>query len=182
MSIVLTARANQFRLREGQKFEIEIFEDGSLNFLDYDIAYDEGGLEFGYPKTEAIKLRELWFSDPGAAISIHFDIPDNILALLAHDYSEHVYYIIEVYKLNSAAEVHTYTHAARLAEQAHRIAIRVMTDKDPAPYGLETVARISAIAAALYEREKFDAAKKTEQDWQRRHFVEVVEKLYGEEP
>jgi hypothetical protein len=194
MSIIIEVAASNFRLTESQRrrFEVEIFGDGWMEFLDYNIEDDEALAEFGYPDTDAMNLRGLWFSHPGTVIARHMDLPDKLLIDLANDYSSHVDYIARSYRSGLIPESLNHAHAAGMVEDAEHIALRAMNGKEPPGYSLEQIASLSAVSAAFYaapgpynqdhNEDKFNAAKKVEQDWQRRHFVELVEKFYGEEP
>lgn len=75
---------------EGKTFEVEISHDGSLEFLDYDIEYDQAAAEFGYPVTVAMKLLEAWNLDPVEVIVKRMDMPIRYIAHLAMDWAEHV--------------------------------------------------------------------------------------------
>jgi hypothetical protein len=58
---------NQYQFRsDGQTVTVEITDDGNLVFIDHDLAYDIGSIEFGYKPTTAALLSELWGnSNPG---------------------------------------------------------------------------------------------------------------------
>jgi hypothetical protein len=84
MSIIVTAKFNS------QDFEVEVFHDGHLEFLDYDIEYDKACLEFKYPETSALKLLKTWDDNAPLVISELMQIHINYIALLALDWAEHV--------------------------------------------------------------------------------------------
>jgi hypothetical protein len=195
MSILIKVAASRFILTKTKHrgFEVEILDDGRMIFLDYNIKHDQAALEFGYPETAATLLLKRWRDSPASVIWGHMDLPDEIYISLAEDYADHVAHITSTYQKGLLPQEPNFAHAAGMAEDAENIAIRATQGKEPPGYALEQVASLSANAAGFcayrYSRtrssdsdEKFDAAKKPEQDWQRRHFVEVMEKAYGETP
>ena len=194
MSIVIEVTATRFKLTKDQakRFKVEILDDGQMVILDYDIEYDQAALEFGYPETAATLLLKKWLDSPASVMWGHMDLPDEILISLAEDYADHVAHITRAYQKGLLPQESNFAHAAGMAEDAEAIANRARMGKEPPGYAMEVVARASAnavgfcaqtdLSTANYNQERFNAARKAEQDWQRRHFVEVMEKVYGEKP
>jgi hypothetical protein len=40
----------------GENLQVEVYDDMSFEFLDYNLTHDLAALEFGYPETPAIEL------------------------------------------------------------------------------------------------------------------------------
>ena len=74
-----------------QRFDIKIDDDLDINFLDYDIQYDQAAYEFGYSRTPAIDLLERWGKNPVEMIIRYFGLSRNQVVLLAADWAEHVW-------------------------------------------------------------------------------------------
>ena len=190
MSILIKVAASRFVFTKPnyRVFEVEILDDGRMIFLNYNITHDQAALEFGYPETNATLLLKRWRDSPASVMWGRMDLPDEIYISLVNDYAEHVAYINKAHQDSLALPGQTYVYAMELAEEAKAIAVSVTEGKDLPGYGLETVARISATAAAIYavpypespkDVEISEAAERAERDWQRRHFVELLEKFYG---
>lgn len=75
--------------------KVVITSEGEMYFPDYDITYDEGCLEFGYPKTEALELRDRWDDNPLDTIYKEIGVPWFVKAWLALETAEHVFPILE---------------------------------------------------------------------------------------
>jgi hypothetical protein len=110
MSVIVTAQFGD------QEFEVEIFHDGGLEFLDYDLAYDRAAFEFGYPVTNAIKLLNKWKSEPIDTIKRQFHSPGinmfNILDKVRDDWFEYVIELIKeghTFNINAGLELKNQT-------------------------------------------------------------------------
>ena len=92
MSVIVTANF------EGETFEVEIFNDGSLDFPDHDITYDQTVAALGGKKPATLKLYEYWHASVGCpldVISSHIELPIGYFLKLASDWVDHVLYIYE---------------------------------------------------------------------------------------
>lgn len=69
---------------------IEITREGEISFPDHDIEYDRAMVEFGEPKTPAVRVFERWRSTPGVVIATTDSIDSEIMTLIACDWAEHV--------------------------------------------------------------------------------------------
>lgn len=69
---------------------IEITRDGGISFPDRDIEYDLAMMEFGEPKTQAIRVFEKWKSTPGVVIATTDSVDDETMTLVVCDWAEHV--------------------------------------------------------------------------------------------
>lgn len=75
----------------GEDLQVEVHDDMSLDFLDYDLECDEAALEFGYPETHALELAHHWVENP-VNVAIRYMIPydDTHIKGLTLDFAEHV--------------------------------------------------------------------------------------------
>jgi hypothetical protein len=75
----------------GEDLQVEVYDDMSFEFLDYNLTHDQAALEFGYPETPAIELANAWVESP-INIAIRHMIPydDTRIKGLALDFAEHV--------------------------------------------------------------------------------------------
>ena len=83
MSVIATATFDD------QSFEVEVFRDGSLEFLDQDLQYDAAAVEFGYAQTPALKFKQEWDCNAPKAIIDYIPLSFEHLVLLGVDWAEH---------------------------------------------------------------------------------------------
>jgi hypothetical protein len=89
---------------DGETLQIEVTRGGELIFLDHDIKYDLGQIEFGYPKTDAAEIHESWREDRVGTLLTRLlpgEIEEKTIALIAIEWAEHVLPIFESFNKKS---------------------------------------------------------------------------------
>jgi hypothetical protein len=89
MSVIVTANY------EGETLEVEIFQDGSIDFPDRDFQYEKAMAEFAPPGSTTVRFYEKWKEEPIETICGNLNLPENSSPLLAADYAEHILHFFE---------------------------------------------------------------------------------------
>jgi len=84
MSIVITVE------RGDEKFDVEVFHDGKIDFPNDDLRYGQASEEFYNAKTNVVRFCNLWKKDPMEAIADSLWVIDKPFLLFMADCAEHV--------------------------------------------------------------------------------------------
>ena len=75
----------------GDPFQVEVYDNMDLEFIDHDIAYDQAAMEFGYAMTPQVEMLNAWREDP-VAVALRYMLPadDTRVKGLALDFAEQI--------------------------------------------------------------------------------------------